>query len=75
MTVNTLFAKSQIHHVALRVADAEASKAWFLTKLDFHVDREFSFGGMDFVWLCPKESNVPVVELIGGRGTSFTSSA
>jgi hypothetical protein len=35
---------------------------WFLTKLDFRVEREFSFGGMDFVWLCPAESNVPVIE-------------
>jgi catechol 2,3-dioxygenase-like lactoylglutathione lyase family enzyme len=66
MTPNALFAEAQIHHVALRVADAKASKAWFLTMLDFRVDREFSFGGMDFVWLCPAESNVPVIELIGG---------
>ena len=38
-----LFAEAQIHHVALRVADANASKAWFLTTLDFRVNREFSF--------------------------------
>ena len=43
MIPNTLFAESQIHHVALRVADVQASKAWFLTTLDFCVDREFSF--------------------------------
>jgi lactoylglutathione lyase/glyoxylase I family protein len=61
-----LFAEAQIHHVALRVADANASKAWFFTTLDFRVNREFSFGGMDFIWLCPAESNVPVVEVIGG---------
>jgi catechol 2,3-dioxygenase-like lactoylglutathione lyase family enzyme len=61
-----LFAEAQIHHIALRVADANASKAWFLTTLDFRVNREFSFGGMDFIWLCPAESNIPVVEVIGG---------
>jgi catechol 2,3-dioxygenase-like lactoylglutathione lyase family enzyme len=66
MTSNGPFAHAQIHHIALRVADAKASKDWFLIKLDFRVDREFSFGGMDFVWLCPAESNVPVIELIGG---------
>ena len=66
MTRNEPLAHAQIHHIALRVDDAKASKDWFLTKLDFHVDREFSFNGMDFVWLCPKESTVPVIELIGG---------
>jgi catechol 2,3-dioxygenase-like lactoylglutathione lyase family enzyme len=66
MTRNELFAHAQIHHIALRVDNARASKDWFLTKLDFHVDREFSFGGMDFVWLCPAKSTVPVIELIAG---------
>jgi len=66
MTGNRPLPHARIHHIALRVADAKASKDWFLTKLDFCVDREFSFGGMDFAWLCPAESNVPVIELIGG---------
>jgi catechol 2,3-dioxygenase-like lactoylglutathione lyase family enzyme len=66
MMSNGPFAHGQIHHIALQVANAKASKDWFLTKLDFHVDREFSFNGMDFVWLCPRESKVPVIELIGG---------
>src|SRR6202012_3091287 len=35
-------------------------------------DREFSFAGMDFVWLHPTGSRTPVVELIGG-GTTQTS--
>jgi glyoxylase I family protein len=65
MTGNGPFAHAQIHHIALRVADAKASKDWFLTKLDFCVDREFSFGGMDFVWLSSRESKIPVIELIG----------
>jgi catechol 2,3-dioxygenase-like lactoylglutathione lyase family enzyme len=63
------FTETQVHHVALRVADASASKAWFLTKLRFHVDREFSFAGKDFVWLRPTGSGTPVIELIGGGMT------
>jgi catechol 2,3-dioxygenase-like lactoylglutathione lyase family enzyme len=66
MTRNELFAHAQIHHIALRVDDAKASKDWFLTKLNIRVDREFSFGGMDFVWLYSAESTVLVIELIGG---------
>ena len=62
MTSNGPFAHAQIHHIALRVANAKASKDWFLTKLDFRVDREFSFGGMDFVWLSPTEGNASVID-------------
>jgi catechol 2,3-dioxygenase-like lactoylglutathione lyase family enzyme len=61
-----LSAETRIHHVALRVADAAASKAWFMTMLNFRVDREFPFGDKDFVWLCPPETKTPVIELIGG---------
>jgi len=66
MTRSALFAETQIHHVALRVADAAASKAWFVTNLDFRVDREFEFGGMDFVWIHPAGEKTPVIELVGG---------
>jgi catechol 2,3-dioxygenase-like lactoylglutathione lyase family enzyme len=67
MTRNRPLAHARIHHIALRVADTKASKDWFLTKLDFCVDREFSFGGMDFVWLYPAGGDTPVIELIGGE--------
>jgi catechol 2,3-dioxygenase-like lactoylglutathione lyase family enzyme len=53
------FAHAQIHHIALRVANAKASKDWFLTKLDFRVAREFSFGGMDFVSLSQQKATLP----------------
>jgi catechol 2,3-dioxygenase-like lactoylglutathione lyase family enzyme len=66
MTSNRPFAHTRIHHIALRAADAKASKDWFLTKLDFGVDREFSYGGMNFVRLDPAEGDIPVIELIGG---------
>jgi catechol 2,3-dioxygenase-like lactoylglutathione lyase family enzyme len=56
----------QTHHVALRVPDAEASKAWFLEKLDFRVEGEFEINGMDFVWICPRGQSAPMIELIGG---------
>jgi catechol 2,3-dioxygenase-like lactoylglutathione lyase family enzyme len=66
MTHSVQFAETQIHHIALRVADAAASKAWFVTKLDFQVNREFVYGDKDFVWLCPAERGTPLIELIGG---------
>src|ERR1700726_3962083 len=67
MTSNRPLAHALIHHIAVRVADAKASKDSFLTKVDFCVDREFSFGGMDFVWLYPAEGDTPVIESIGGE--------
>jgi catechol 2,3-dioxygenase-like lactoylglutathione lyase family enzyme len=74
MTRSMLSAETRIHHVALRVADAAASKAWFMTMLNFRVDREFSFGDKDFVWLCPPETKTPVIELIGGGALALRPS-
>jgi hypothetical protein len=45
--------------------DVQATKASFLTMLDFRVDREFLFLAMDFVWIFPTKRNVPVIELTG----------
>jgi catechol 2,3-dioxygenase-like lactoylglutathione lyase family enzyme len=61
-----LLSDARMHHVALRVDDAKASKAWFMATLDFCVSREFSFGGMEFVFLHPAGSEAPVIEIIGG---------
>jgi catechol 2,3-dioxygenase-like lactoylglutathione lyase family enzyme len=60
------FSTSRIHHIALRVADARESKTWLTTMLDFSVDREFQFAGLHFVWLSPRGTQAPVIELIGG---------
>jgi catechol 2,3-dioxygenase-like lactoylglutathione lyase family enzyme len=61
-----VLANAQVHHVALRVADAQASKSWLITMLDFRVVSEFTFADTDFIWICPAESKGPVIELIGG---------
>jgi catechol 2,3-dioxygenase-like lactoylglutathione lyase family enzyme len=61
-----LLAKSRVHHVALRVVDAQASKSWLITMLDFEVENEFTFQDTDFIWIRPAQSKAPVIELIGG---------
>ena len=49
--------------VALRVVDYDAAIAWYTTKLDFTVDREWPFGDMRLAYL----SNGTVkVEILGG---------
>jgi catechol 2,3-dioxygenase-like lactoylglutathione lyase family enzyme len=63
---DALLAKAQVHHVALRVVDAQASKSWLITMLDFRVDSEFTFAGTDFIWIRPSEGKGPVIELVGG---------
>jgi catechol 2,3-dioxygenase-like lactoylglutathione lyase family enzyme len=59
---------ANIHHVALRVVDAAASKAWFVKIFGMRVDGEFSFAGLDFVWLRAEGETLPVIELVGGGG-------
>jgi catechol 2,3-dioxygenase-like lactoylglutathione lyase family enzyme len=61
-----VLADAQVHHVALRVADAQASKSWLITMLDFRVVSEFTFADTDFIWIRPAESKGPIIELIGG---------
>ena len=58
---------SQIHHVALRIADADEGKTWLTTMLGFRVDREFQFAGLHFIFLSPMGAKTPIIELVGGR--------
>ena len=60
-----VLAKAKVHHVALRVADAQASKSWLMTMLDFSVAGGFTLAGTDFIWMRPAGEG-PVVEVIGG---------
>jgi catechol 2,3-dioxygenase-like lactoylglutathione lyase family enzyme len=60
------FSTSTIHHLGLRVEDAEAAKRWLTTMLGFRVEREFQFAGHDFVFLSAGGAKSPVIELIGG---------
>lgn len=67
MNQSAQFPEARIHHIALRVADSAATTAWFVDVLGFRVDRAFSFGDRQFVWLCPTGQDGPAVELIGGK--------
>ena len=60
------FSTSIIHHLGLRVQDAEAVKRWLTTMLGFSVERGFQFAGHDFVFLSAGGAKSPVIELIGG---------
>lgn len=61
------FATARIEHAALRVPDLEASKRWFVEKLDFRVTREWVAGELRYAWLCPAGDDSLHVEIVGGN--------
>ncbi len=61
------FASARVAHAALRVPDIEASKRWFIDKLDFRVVREWPVGELRYAWLCPPGDGSLHVEIIGGN--------
>lgn len=61
------FASARIGHAALRVPDLEASKRWFIEKLDFCVDREWHLGSLRFAWLRPAGDDSRHIEIVGGN--------
>lgn len=65
-------AEAEIHHVALRVADAQGSKDWFVSMFDFRVEQELALGDRKIIWLCPPGQNSPVLELVGGGAQPST---
>ena len=60
------FASMKGHHVALRVPDFEASKRWFVEKLDFRVMHEWPYGGLQLAYLAPPADDAFMVEILGG---------
>lgn len=56
-----------LHHIALRVPDTQAAKAWFASMLDFKIDREFDFNDLSFIWMKSSISGNFVIELIGKK--------
>jgi glyoxylase I family protein len=60
------FAPMNGHHVALRVPDFEASKRWFVEKLDFRVVHEWPYRGLRLAYLAPATDNAFMVEILGG---------
>ena len=61
------FASASIRHTALRVPDMEASKRWFVEKLDFRVLREWQIDEHRCAWVCPSGDGSLHVEIVGGN--------
>jgi glyoxylase I family protein len=61
------FASARVAHAALRVPDLEASKRWFVEKLDFRVVRAWPVGELRYAWLCPAGDDSLHVEIVGGN--------
>jgi glyoxylase I family protein len=53
-------------HVAFRVPDFEASRRWFVEKLDFRVIYEWPFAGQQLAYLAPANDDRFWVEILGG---------
>ena len=53
-------------HVALRVPDFEASKKWYVEKLDFRVVHEWPFGDLELAYLAPPNDDNFWIELLAG---------
>jgi catechol 2,3-dioxygenase-like lactoylglutathione lyase family enzyme len=62
---SSAFADMRGHHVALRVPDFEASKKWFVEKLDFRVIHEWPFGELHLAYLAPATDDAFWIELLG----------
>ncbi|MVM30309.1 VOC family protein [Spirosoma sp. HMF4905] len=60
------FASMKGNHVAIRVPDLEASKRWFVDKLDFRVIHEWPFGDLQLAYVAPATDDNFWVELLGG---------
>jgi glyoxylase I family protein len=54
------------HHVAIRVPDFEASKRWFVEKLDFRVHKVWTFKNRKHAYLTPATDETLHVEILGG---------
>src|SRR5689334_19387794 len=57
------FAGLRHDHVALRVADFDATVRWYVEKLDFSVDQEWPFGELQLAYLSHGSAKI---ELLAG---------
>jgi catechol 2,3-dioxygenase-like lactoylglutathione lyase family enzyme len=62
-----VFAEQYIHHVAIRVPDAESCKDWLATMLGLQVRRQFEYNGLSFIFMAGGETGDPIIEVIGGQ--------
>lgn len=53
-------------HVAVRVPDFEASKKWYVEKLDFRIVHEWPFGDLQLAYLAPANDDNFWIELLAG---------
>ena len=53
------------HHVGIRVRDLEASKNWFIEKLDFRVVQSWQFEDLRLAYLAPPDDDGFMIELVG----------
>ncbi|MEJ1240530.1 VOC family protein [Chryseolinea sp. T2] len=53
-------------HVALRVPNFDASKKWYVEKLDFRVVHEWPFGDLKLAYLAPPNDDNFWIELLAG---------
>lgn len=67
------FAAMKGHHVAMRVPDFQASKQWFVEKLDFRVTHEWDFAGQHMAYLAPATDDTFFVEIMGDGSPHPTS--
>ena len=63
---NSVFSNIRGAHVALRVPDYEASKKWYMEKLDFRLIHEWPFGDLQLAYLAPPNDDNFWIELLAG---------
>jgi catechol 2,3-dioxygenase-like lactoylglutathione lyase family enzyme len=59
------FASMRGHHVAVRVPDYQASKRWFVEKLDFRVIHEWDYADQHLAYVAPATDDGFFVEILG----------
>jgi len=59
------FASMRGHHVAVRVPDYQASKRWFVEKLDFRVIHEWDYADQHLAYVAPATDDTFFVEILG----------
>jgi len=63
---NSPFSNMRGAHVAVRVPDYEASKKWYMEKLDFRLVHEWPFGDLQLAYLAPANDDNFWIELLAG---------
>lgn len=61
------FAAARVRRAALRVPDMEASRRWFVEKLDFRAVAEWTMNGHRCASVCPPGDGSIHLEIIGGN--------